>query len=355
MGKQAKPTTSTNQPPAWVQGAQMNALSTGQNVLQPYFAQGNWNPDQAAAFQQVRDYAQNPSQVAFSPMTAATGQAATSEAALAGPAAQAQAAQAAGAQLDPNAYHAFLNPYTQSVVNSTLKNARADQAQQLNQIRARQASSSSFGGSGSRAALETATARDAFNRTNESTIAQLMAQGYDRATASALANAQMQQQTNLANAGYQQQTGLANAQLQQQQSQFNAGNQQQTNLANQSAQQQANMGNAGYQQAANLFNATGLNDTSRFNIQQQQQALQQLLGIGNYQYGQPMEALKVLGALTPQQYGSTTTTSAPQGPSTLQQLLGVGLALGGAPMTGGGSLFGLLGNSLFGGSKGATT
>src|SRR4051794_17541873 len=124
MGKPAKPATTTQQGPAWVQGAQQNMLSTAQNVLNPYFAQGNWNPDQNAAFQQVRDAAQNPAQVAFSPMSAATGQAATSEASLAGPAAQAQAAQAAGAQLDPNAYRSFLNPYTQSVVNTTLRNAR---------------------------------------------------------------------------------------------------------------------------------------------------------------------------------------------------------------------------------------
>lgn len=352
MGTQAKPATTTQQPPAWVQGAQQNMLSTSQNVLAPYFAQGNWNPDQTAAFQQVRNVAQNPAQAGFSPMTAATGQAATSEAALAGPAAQAQAAQAAGVQLDPNAYRAFLNPYTQSVVNTTLKQARADQAQQLNDIRARQAAGSAFGGSGSRAALETATARDAFNRTNESTIAQLMAQGYDRATASALANAQLQQQTNLTNAGYTQAANLANAGYQQQTGLFNAGNQQQTNLANQSAQQQANMGNAGFQQAANLFNANGQNDTERFNIQQRQQALQQLLGVGNYQYGQPLEAVKAYAAMMPQQYPSTTTTT-PATTSLLQQILGVGGTIGGALLGGpagagiGGSLGTGLGN-LFG-------
>lgn len=355
MGKQAKPATSTNQPPAWVQGAQMNALTTGQNVLQPYFAQGNWNPDQTAAFQMVRDYAQNPAQTSWmsasaAPWQAATGQAATSEAA------QAQAAQAAGVQLDPNAYQAFLNPYTQSVVNTTLRTARADQARQLNDIRARQAAGSAFGGTGSRAALESASARDSFNRANESMTAQLMAAGYDKATAQAMANAQMQQQTNLTNAGYQQQTGL-----------FNAGNQQQTNLANQAAQQQANMANAGYQQQANmgnaanqqqanLFNATGLNDTSRFNIQQQQGALQQLLGIGNYQYGQPLEALKIMGLLTPQQHGSTTT-STPATTSTLQQLLGLAGTVGGAFLGGpmGAGIGGGLGSSLgglFGGSKG---
>lgn len=353
MGKQAKPATSTSQPPAWVQGAQQNMLQTGQNVLQPYFAQGNWNPDQTAAFQQVRDYAQNPMQAGWSPATAATGQAATSEAAQA-QAAQAAAAQALGAQLDPTAYRAFLNPYTQSVVNTTLKTARADQAQQLNAIRARQAVGSAFGGSGSRAALESATARDAFNRTNEATVAQLMAQGYDRATASAMANAQMAQQTNLANAGYQQQANLTNAQLLQNANQYNAGNQQQTNLANQSAQQQANMGNAGYQQQANLFNATGQTDTQRFNIGQQQEALKQLLGIGSYQYGQPLEALKIFGAMTPQGYGSQTT-STPATTSLLQQLLGVGGTLGGALLGGpmGAGVGGGLGSWL--GSKGSTT
>jgi hypothetical protein len=248
MCKSQKPTVqTTNQQtvmPEYVQAAQKNLLSTGQNILSPYLNAGTSGYGVAGfntAFQGARDMFQS--------------------------------AQNGGGALNPADITKYLNPYTQNVVDTTNQNLRDQNDITLNGIRARAAAGSSFGGSGSRAALmETAANKDLGN-TIASTTAQLMASGYDKATATAMAS-------------------------------------QQQDLAYRSS------------------------------------TLQQLLGTGTAQQeleqtknDVPLKALQNLLAITPQQYGSsttgTTTTTGQQGPSALQTILGGGLSILGMG-TGGG-------------------
>lgn len=168
----------------------------------------------------------------------------------------------------------------------------------------------------------------------------------------AAANTQLQQQAAIANAGFEQQARQTNVANLQQAYAANAGYEQQANAVNAGAETQRALNQANLDQTVNQFNAGGTNTMALSNVGLQQQALQNLLGIGNYQYQAPLDAAKIMAAAIPQQYGSTsqTTKSAPQSQSLLQQLLGVGLSIAGAPTTGGTSLIGGLG-SLFGGSK----
>jgi hypothetical protein len=282
MGSQAKPQTQTVQPPQWVQGAQQNMLGTVQNAISPFLTPQAFAPnaDQAAAYSMLRTNAANPPSVAPVNFTAANP-----------------------AQLGSTEYRSFLNPYTQDVVKTTMATAQADQERQLNEIRARAAAGSAFGGSGSRAALESSNARDAFNRTNESTVAQLMSRGFDAATASALANAQMRQQANIYN----------------------------SQGANATAQFNANLGlrNIGLGQEA-------INNLMQAGNQQYDMAFKS-------QYGIPMQAVGTLASAIPNSYGTKTTTSAPQGPGTLQQMLGLAGTLGGAYL--GGPMGGMIGET----------
>jgi hypothetical protein len=90
----------------------------------------------------------------------------------------------------------------------------------------------------------------------------------------------------------------------------------------------------------------------------QAQSLQSLLGIGGQQQqlqqqklDVPLNALKMLQASTPQQYSSTSTTTAPNtSPSPFQQVLGLAGTIGGGLLSGpmGASIGGGLGG-LFGG------
>jgi hypothetical protein len=355
MGKPAKPSTETTntQPPAFVSAAQQSMLGGIQGTLNPYMMGDNFNKDQLRAYELTRQEAENPTQVAFTPMQGATiGNTAPMSPATMGYAGAMPAAAAMTTGLTANAYKRFMNPYEKDVIDTTLANSREELNRDLNTIRGRTAAGSAFGGSGARGALQEAQVTDDAGRRREAMVAQLRSQGFNQATASALANAQMVQQVNLANAAFEQQARQINTGNLQQAYAMNATNQQNANQVNHDADLQRALAQAGYQQQTNQFNAAGVNANALTNVGLQQQALQNLLGIGNQQYGYPLEAAKIMAAAIPKDYGSTSTTvkSAPQGPSMLQQLLGVGLSLGGAASTGGTSLLGGLG-SLFG-SKG---
>jgi hypothetical protein len=87
---------------------------------------------------------------------------------------------------------AQINPYRKEVVDVATSGIQRDTDRALAQIRGRRAAGSAFGGVGARAALESAETRAAGTRQIAETTAQLMAQGYDRATATAIANKELQ-------------------------------------------------------------------------------------------------------------------------------------------------------------------
>jgi hypothetical protein len=193
--KPTQTTTESSASPSYVTGAQQNFLGSVMPALAPQLTGGGiapFNQDQESAFGQIRGAVGQPinqNVYSFTPAQAAAMQAAVAQ----------------GAQLDPNAYKPFLNPYTSEVVDRTTANMQRQHENDLNAIRARAAAGNSFADSGARAALKESTATDNYNRAVGDVTAQLMAQGYDKATATAMANTQLQQQTNLANAGFQQQ------------------------------------------------------------------------------------------------------------------------------------------------------
>lgn len=188
---------------------------------------------------------------------------------------------ALAAQLDPNAIQGMQNPYVSQVIQNTRRGMERQFGKDLNAVRAQGAASSAFAGSGSRTALQEASLRGDFGQRRDQMAAQLWDRNYQNALALVQGNVQNQQQTNLANAGYSNQAGLYNAQGQ---------------------------------------------DVAR------QNALQQLLNIGNYQYGQPLQALQVLQQFLPREFGGTKTTQGSSekttpGQSPLQSILGLGLSL----------------------------
>jgi hypothetical protein len=166
MSKKQKPQVTTQQTvmDPMVTAAQRNLLESGQDILAPYLQSGTsgygvagFTPDQAAAFQGIRD----------------------------------RMAHGAGG-MTAGDVEGWLNPYTRAVVDTTNQALRDESGRTLNDIRARTAAASSFGGSGSRGALLEARENEALDKAVAATTAQLMAQGYDRATATAQANHALQ-------------------------------------------------------------------------------------------------------------------------------------------------------------------
>ena len=250
MSKKARPQvqfqTQTTSMPDYVVDAQKNMLGSAQSILNPYLNAGQtgygiagFNQDQNDAFDAVRGMAAD--------------------------------AQANGG-LNPNEINPYLNPYTQQVVDTSNQTLRDESERNQNAIRARTAAGSSFGGSNSRGFLMEAEENRNLDKQIASNTAALMAQGYDKATATALAAQGLKQQ---------------------------------------SVQGLLNVGN------------------------QEQELEQSKLDV-------PLNALQRLAAVTPQQYGSTTSgttvTQGGQQQSPLQTLLGGALAIGGMRGTDGASL-----------------
>jgi hypothetical protein len=408
---QTTTTDESKQAPAYVTAAQQNLISQGGNILSPFLNQPDYgimgqNPDQQQAF----DYARQMAVDAF-PSTSAGGNGApayTAPGAYQGasytaPGAYQSAAYSApgpyqspgpyaspggagmvdaatgkftagsAAQLGGDEYRQFLNPYTQDVVNTTLANMRRQNNDTHAQIGARSAASGAFGGS--REAIMRGQQDRSFGEQSGSTVAQLMAQGYDKATAQAMQNAQMRQQTGMQNTSLQNAMSQFNAGQQNQVREYNAGANDRMNLAdaqnrnqyglsaaqmanqydlnssqqasqfNQNAAQQANQYGLATSQNANQFNqnaaqqanqyglsaaqmanqyglqAPGIQDSLANNAQARQlKALQQLLATGNQQqqFGQsavdlPFTMLDRLKGITPQDtsYTGTSTKVAP--------------------------------------------
>lgn len=195
-----------------------------------------------------------------------------------------------------------MNPYLETVGRQTL--AEMDRAKTAADARigARAASGVAFGGSGP--ALERAQLQRSYGEQVGGTINDLMAQGYDRATALAMQKAAMR------NAAEQANVNAAN--------QFSTLNFGAQNAARASGAQQ------------DLASKIAANSAANSTFERQQAALQQLLSIGNQnqQFAQagidiPWTQLNKVAAFLPG-IGGTTTTSQPKYFNPLEALIGLG-------------------------------
>lgn len=301
------------------------------------------------------------------------------------------------AQLGANDFTKFMNPFIQGVIDPAVSNLRRQSDTNAAQIAAQSAASGSFGGS--REALRQGQNTRALGEQTSQMVSQLMSAGYDRATALAQANAQMRQQANQSNqsaenAARQTNTGAQNQFKLTDVAAQNTANQANTNAVNQMAQFSANAANqagqynAGVVNQANQFNAGATNQASatnanatnsmalanagimntagQFNATQgmqaaqirdaltssdqtrKLQAIQALLGIGNAQQTMtqnnlnvPLQYLQALAQMTPQNYGNTTTSTAPNtANSPLMNLVGLGTSVLGMGTGGGATVLG---------------
>jgi hypothetical protein len=275
--------------PQWTQDAQQKTYTTGGSMLEnflrnPQYSVAGFNTDQMKGMDLARDSAR---QVYTAPQINVPGSAPMT---------------ASAAQVTPGAIQAGINPYLDSVGKSTLDNMRREYQNSDAMLAAKYAAGGGLGGSGE--AIARGQAARGYNENVASTIAQLQSAGYDKATALALANAQMQQQTNLTNATTGNDFALKAPQVQ--------DTLRTTELARQQAAQQA------------LMQGGGL----------QQQFGQKTLDV-------PWTMLERLLGITPRQtnsqtYGTKETEGG--GTSMFQSLLGAGTTLLGAKTAGGGSI-----------------
>ena len=250
----------------------------------------------------------------ISPAEAAAARAAAASSGYATAAAgeRAAAARASGAQAKYEQTRAtdlpeFMNPFTQSVIDTTLAQLGRENTQLQNTNDAAAAKAGAFGGS--RHGVVEAETNRGYLDTAARTTAGLNAANYAQALAAAQQNTGLRQQTTLTNADRATQASIAsaaneqsannlNAQLSQNLNLYNAGNQQQSLLSNAGFQQQANLANsqnalqvalanAGYRQQTGLFNAGNQQQANLFNAGNQQQSLlanagyQQQAGLAN--------------------------------------------------------------------------
>lgn len=308
MGAKPQQSTTKEELPPYVQDAQKHLIATGQRLTDPFlqyapaYATAGFNPDQMMGF----DLSRGMAETAFStPTPWLSGNAAQAGGVNLGPAAQ------AGGQvgITPGDVTQFLNPYTGQVVDTTLNTMRRENDRAAAGIGARAATAGAFGGSG--AAIERAQLARSFGDQVASTTAQLMSAGYDKATATAMANAQMRQSNEQFNASARNNMALQGAQLAQNNSQFNAGAQ--NSMAVQSAQ----------------TNSAMLNDEQT----RQMRAIQQLWQGGQTQQGLAQQSIDVPWTMLQRLIGTTpslnntggtkTTETSGGGPGAAQ--LGLGL------------------------------
>lgn len=296
-GGSSQPTqTTVNSVPQWVQDAGQNnynnyAVPAANQPYTPYTG------EQVAPLNSTQNAAFN-----MAGQNAGLGQGALAQGVQTATQAGGYNPSQVGTQYDQSAVNAQLNPYTQSVIDTT----NAD-LQRQNQIANTNNDAS-------------ATQQGAYGGTRNAVQDALTNEGYARAIASNTANLN---QSNYTNA---QQQALAQQQLQQnaQQSNQNAGltNQQ---IKNQSAgvlgllgTQQQSVATSGYN---NLLNAG--------NIQQQQQQNVDNVGVSQYQTAQnwPIRQLSILeGALGQTPYNTTSSTTSTGSTNPFASFLGGGAA-----------------------------
>lgn len=374
MGKGSKTSTVTqsSEPAAYVQDAQKNYLDTVKNFTAPFTGTPPTNtvagltPDQMLSGDLARGMAENEftgGPINYFPVTqfsqsfnpAAARSTALMPATSAG---RTNLTGYAGGQVGPARINALLNPYLDNVLDPTIARMRRELGQTQAGIGARNASSAAFGGS--RGALQSAEADRAFGDQVAETTGKLMAQGYDQATATALANAGRAQEVGMFNAGAANNMAQYNAGLRDKAISTNAAAMNSAAEADAMRRQQAAAANAAAENNMRQFNTGALqsgaitqNTLANDEASRQRSALAQLLGIGGQEQqtaqnslNQPINMLKLLGAAIPGNYGETKTSEVPDNsPSALQTIGGLGLGLLGLPMSGGASLGGsLLGN-----------
>lgn len=351
---------------SWLGENLQRAKGIADTPYQPYTGQrvADFTPDQLQAFGLLGDIASNQTgaQTLQSGINAAQGVAGYQPQQVTGAtsgATGATAAEAAAASINRGDVRdvvpqsllgldlsGYLNPYTDSVVNTTV----ADMDRQLQQEQARNmaraTAAKAFGGS--RDALVAAETNRDFNSSIADTIAQLRSAGY--------VNAQNQAQTDLnrrlqadlanqgvdlnvagANAGFTQAANLANAGAQTATSQFNAGQANQIEAANADRAQQAALANQAAARDAATLNLQGaglLGDLSNTELTQaatragllgqagdmQQQRVQQILDAAYQQYGEaqnwPIQLQMLLNASLGLAGNPTLTDSQSSGQST---------------------------------------
>lgn len=328
MSQPTTATTTTNSSqtlPAWVTAAQQNLVQQGQNITNPFLAvpayqQPGLTADQNTAMTGYENLYNNLTQNPFP-----TGQAQFNAAQFGGGATaqQAVASQAQAAQVDPSQIQQFMNPYEQNVLDSTFKNMQNQENTANANTGAQFAAAGAYGGS--RQAVAQSLNQQNFMSGVAQTASQLMAQGYSQAQAVAMANAQMQQQTNLANAQAQNSASQSNASLG---TQAALSNSQMLNNVNLQNAQMANT--MGLQNANNQLNSY----SQQFNLTNN--ALSNLMNSGTTQQTQlgntvnaPYTALQRLLAVTPSLnntgYTATGTSTQPLQNNTLGTILGAAL------------------------------
>lgn len=212
----------------------------------------------------------------------------------------------------------YMNPYTQSVVNTT--NADLDRQRQIEQVgnAAQATKAGAFGGTG--AAVLSSLTNDNYARQAATADAGLNQAGFNTALsaaqadqARALAAAQSNQGADLSaattNAGLLNTTNQFNAGATNTANQVNAGLLNTTNLANAGAANQNTEFNAANTQQANLANQAATNTASQFNAGQDlaAQAANQTAGLNAN--GQSISAAGLLGNLSNEQLAQATSNA----------------------------------------------
>ena len=372
-------TTNTSQTsPEYVQEANKALVSSardayGNLVQAPAYTTAGINADQMAGYDLTRAVAQNAfgygakmpawyTNGGAAPTAGATqgyaaqsaGPAAAYTAAQTGPANTYNAAMASAARVGGNDFKEFLNPYIQSAIDPAVNNMRRQSDINSAQIAARSAAAGSFGGS--REAIEQGQNTRALGEQTSQMVSQMMSAGFDKATATTMANAQMQQQTNLANQAAQNNASQFNAGARNTVDMFNTGAQNTSQQANVGAANAMNQFNVGQSNSASQYGAQATNAMNQFNANlamtgrdqdmralsqsdslatsqqaRQMQAVQALLGIGTQQrdivqgnLDTPQKILALLSQITPKDNTGTGTSVAPNtAPSTAMQILGL--------------------------------
>jgi hypothetical protein len=147
-----------------------------------------------------------------------------------GQAAQAQAAQARAGQLFPTEIAPFMSPYLNNVIDPTLNRMQQGQMDVQGRIAADAAAGGMYGGS--RGAVASAIGDRDYRTQLAQTAGGMLNQGWNQASGLAQGNVANRQQTNLANAQLQNAVNLANAQMATGMSQSNAQNANQAMIAN---------------------------------------------------------------------------------------------------------------------------
>lgn len=414
---------STQSVPQYVSDAQQALMGYGSNQLAPFlssnpnYAVAGTNTDQQTGYDLTRQFAQGAftnspslpswygsnggsgmapgantygaaqtgSAINYSPSIA--GNAATYDPRIAGNAQNYTAANTQAARLGGSDYTEFMNPYIQGVIDPAVNNLRRQSDTSAAQIAAQGAAAGSRGGSAE--ALRQGQNTRALGEQTSQMVSQLMSAGFDKATAAAMSNAQMQQQANLSNQAAQNAAGQFNAGANNSMAQYNSGAinqaaqfnagaansmaQYNSGAINQAARDNVNalnnsaQFNAGVMNQAGQFNATSQNSRDQFlaslglqgraqdltasqlqnsmmNDEQTRryQAIQAIIAMGNSQQTQlqkildaPNSALAKLQGLTPGTVpvNTASTGTAPNTQKSLfEQLLGAGISLGGAAL-----------------------